>query len=100
MELEALWSGRPNQTQLSVDRQVNRLQLQEDDVVGAQVVSADVRQGDDMDEAVGAVQNDGATRAKAFEVCSVSRAYISYLHLRSSALTEHAHAALETGMVV
>ncbi|KAL0047246.1 hypothetical protein WJX82_010495 [Trebouxia sp. C0006] len=40
---------------------------QEDDVVGAQVVSADVRQGDDMDEAVGAVQDDGATRAKAFE---------------------------------
>lgn len=83
----ALWSGRPNQTQLSVDRQVNRLQLQEDDVVGAQVVNEDVRQGDDTDEAVAAVQNDGATRAKAFEVCSVSSAHMSCPHLPSSALT-------------
>ena len=31
------WSGHANQTQLYVDRQVNSLQLQEDDVVGAQL---------------------------------------------------------------
>ena len=64
------------------------------------MVSLDARQGDDIDGAVAAVKDDGATRAKAFEVCSVSSAHISYPHLPSSALTEHAHAALETGMVV
>lgn len=69
--------------------------------MGAQMsVSANVHHGDDIGGAVAAGKDDGAMRAKAFKVCSVSSAHISYPHVLSSALTEHAHAALETGMLL
>ena len=66
----------------------------------APTTAGEQQSGDDMGEAVDPVRDEAAKKAKAPEVCSVSRAHTYLLQFPFSAVTQYAHAALQTGMVV